>query len=135
MNKKCNQVALYFYNEMDPVEKKSFEEHLNQCPFCQKELLFLKQTQSALTPSAAPADLVEAVLKKNQPVRFWHKMFKPALAFATIMAVGVCLLLKGPNADYQVNAPTVDWTSYLAMQTDTQYNDFVEDFEVFESEF
>ena len=135
MKKECMKVALYFYNEMTTAERTAFEAHLSQCPQCQKELLFLKKTQEALVPAAAPQDLVEKVLQKTKPVPFWHKMFKPALAFATISAVGVCWFVNGSHPSYQTTNYTVDWVACISMKTDAQYNDFIEDFEVFESEF
>ena len=62
MKNLCEQAALYFYGELDAQQEAAFRTHLENCPACQRELAFLKQTQAALVAPAAPAQLVEQVL-------------------------------------------------------------------------
>ena len=132
MNKICEQAALYFYGELDARQQAAFKEHLPGCAACQKELVFLEQTQAALLPPAAPAGLVEKVLRQAQPLPWWKRMYKPVLAAVLMCALGLGVFLGG-HVDKPLDSD-MDWLSYVSAEDDTEYNDFVADFEVFEAE-
>lgn len=135
MKKECENVTLYFYGELEEAEKTLFRTHLEHCPFCQKELSFLQQTQQALVPPAAPQALVEAVLAQTKPVSFWRKFYKPALGLVATLAAGVCLLVLSPNQTPQPLQQQANWLAYVSVEADEEYNRFLQEFETFENEF
>ena len=133
MKKICEQVVLYFYDELDSKQRDAFAAHMASCPECQKEFAFLTRMQEALVPPAAPQAVVERVLQRPQPVPFWHRFYKPVLG-------GVCVLLLGVYAWFQfplkaVDANTTDWVAYVSVEADEEYQNFMTEFEAFEAEF
>lgn len=134
MKNMCEQAALYFYGEMDANQRAAFKAHLDTCPACRKELAFLEQTQAALVPPAAPEQVVEAVLRKPEPISFWRRFSKPVLAASLI----VCLCVGGfvGRAVLQNNTEdTPGWLAYVSDELDTDYDSFLMDFEAFEEDF
>ena len=67
MNKECENLALYFYGEMEPQQAAAFKQHLQHCKHCQQEISFMQQMQAALVPPAAPQALTERVLVQARP--------------------------------------------------------------------
>jgi hypothetical protein len=57
MNKKCNQEMLitYLYDELDPEQKKIWEEHLRECVSCQQEVEHFRALRANMEPSEAPS--------------------------------------------------------------------------------
>ena len=134
MKNLCKEVALYFYGEMDAKQRAAFKAHLDTCPACRKELAFLEQTQAALVPPAAPEQVVQAVLRKPEPISFWRRCSKPVWAFSLI----VCLCVGGfvGRAVLQNNTEdTPAWLTYVSDDLDAEYDSFLTDFEVFEKDF
>ena len=134
MKNVCEQAALYFYGELDEKQAAQFKAHLDGCEACRNELDFLKQTQAALVPPAAPAAVVEQVLRKAKPLPWWRRVYRPALAAVLLCAIGVWSFLGAPSGKNLAD-DTVDWTAYISTEADAEYNSFVSDFEAFEAEF
>ena len=129
----CEQAALYFYGELDEKQAAAFREHLDGCAACKRELDFIKQTQEALVPPAAPAAVVERVLRKAKPLPWWQRVYKPAFA-----AVLMCGLGLGVFFGLQHHAPVEtdnDWMAYVSQDLDEDYQSFLSDFEAFEADF
>ena len=134
MKKICEQAALYFYGELNEQQMRTFKEHLSGCSACQKELAFLEQMQAALVPPAVPQNVVEAVLRKPQAVSFWKRFYKPILAAVLLVGLSVWGFwgtMSVPTAE-QSNQ---DWLAYVSDDMDTEYYNFVADFESFENDF
>ncbi|MBR2864655.1 MAG: zf-HC2 domain-containing protein [Elusimicrobiaceae bacterium] len=134
MKKECENVTLYFYGELDQEEMTAFKAHLPHCPLCQKELSFLENVQTALVPPAAPQNVVNAVLAQTKKVSFWQKIFRPALGIGAALAAGVFFLVMGPNPS-QTAPDNTDWLAYVSVQSDEDFNNFAQEFEIFENEF
>ena len=134
MKKICEQAALYFYGELASEQAAQFKAHLAGCPACQKELAFLEQTQAALVPPAAPQAVVDKVLRKARPLPFWRRIYKPVLAAALIVGLGVWGFMGRVSLQnsYETNQ---DWLAYVSEDLDTDYYDFLTDFEAFEKDF
>lgn len=132
MKNVCEQAALYFYGELDEKQAAAFRAHVDSCTVCQRELAFLKQTQAALVPPAAPSDLVDKVLLKAKPLPWWRRVYRPALAAVLMCGVGLGVFF-GLHQD-QTQTDT-DWLAYVSEQADEEYQNFVADFEAFEADF
>ncbi len=133
MKNLCEQAALYFYGELDGAQTAAFKAHLANCPACKRELDFLKQTQAALVPPAAPANLVEKVLRKAKPLPWWQRVYKPAFAAALMCGLGLGVFF-GLQHHATVETDN-DWVAYISTDADEEYNNFVTDFEAFEADF
>lgn len=133
MKNVCEQAALYFYGELDEKQAAQFRAHLENCPACKRELEFIKQTQAALVPPAAPADLVEKVLRKAKPLPWWQRVYKPAFVAVLMCGLGLGVFF-GLQHHASVETDN-DWIVYVSPDTDEEYNNFVLDFEEFEADF
>ena len=128
----CEQVALYFYGELAEAQALAFKEHLANCSTCQREMAFLKQMQAALVPPAAPAALVDKVLRKAKPLPWWRRVYKPAVVAVLMCGVGLGVFFGGY---FNKTDADTDWLAYVSTDIDAEYNDFVVDFEAFETDF
>ena len=134
MKKICEQAPLYFYGELDKEQAAAFKAHLTDCPACQREIAFMQQTQAALVSPAAPQAVVESVLRKPQELPFWRRVYKPVLAAALVVCLGVWGFMGRATLqnDMDVNE---GWLAYVSEDIDADYYDFLTDFEAFEAEF
>ena len=130
----CEQAALYFYGELNEKQMQAFKNHLAGCTACQKELAFLEKVQAALVPPAAPQAAVEAVLRKPKMVSFWKRFYKPVLAVVLLVGLSVWGFWEyAPVRTAEEN--NADWLAYVSDEIDTEYYNFVADFESFENDF
>lgn len=134
MNKECENLALYFYGEMEPQQAAAFKQHLLHCKDCQREMAFLQQMQAALVLPAAPQQLAEQVLAQARPARRWTWLFAPALALVLLLGVGGLFWRMGPSAS-AFSDDGVSFMASISAEADEEYNSFVSDFEAFEEEF
>lgn len=134
MNKECENLALYFYGEMEPQQAAAFKQHLQHCAHCQQEMAFMQQMQAALLPPAAPQALTERVLVQARPVRRWSWVFKPALALVLLLGIGGFFWRMGPAVS-ALDDTGDGFLAYISAEADEEYNSFVSDFEAFEEQF
>lgn len=134
MKNLCEQAALYFYEELTAQERETFKTHLDSCAACQQELAFLKATQSALVPPAAPQAVVERVLIKSHVVPFWRRMYKWALAATLVIGLGVWGFMGRATLE-QADDMDAQWLAYVSADMDEDYANFAADFEAFEKNF
>lgn len=134
MKNACEQAALYFYGELDSAQAAAFEAHLAGCAACRRELQFLQQTQEALVPPAAPQSVVEKVLQRPTAVPFWRRMYKPVLAAALLVGLGLWGVWDRAALGTAAEE-TPGWLAYVSEELDEEYNTFVTEFEAFENEF
>ena len=134
MKNLCEQAALYFYGELAELQASAFKAHLEGCPTCQKELAFLEKTQAALVPPAAPQDVVKRVLRKARPMPFWRRIYKPVLAAAIIASFGILVFTDSVNMQSSTEE-NQGWLAYVSEELDSDYQDFLSEFEAFEAEF
>ena len=131
----CEQAPLYFYGELEEKQAADFRAHLDTCKMCQREIAFLKQTQAALVPPAAPVAIVEKVLRKAKPLPWWKRVCKPALAAGLICGLCVWSFLGAPSSVQNSSDDNIDWIAYVSAEDDEEYNNFITDFAAFEEEF
>ncbi len=135
MTKLCENLALYFYGELDEPAAAQFKRHLAGCAHCQKELLFLQHTQQALVPPTAPQAVVEKVLapaKKALPG--WWRAWRAAVAGVLVLGLGVYYFAAGPRGA-ALPDDAAELVAYISAEADADYQQFVSDFEVFEQQF
>ncbi len=134
MTQACENVALYFYGELEEPAATQFKEHLAGCAHCQKELLFLQHTQQALVPPAAPQAVVEKVLapvKKTLPG--WWRAWRVAVAGVLVVGLGLYYFAAGPRP--ALSDEGAELVAYISAEADADYQQFVSDFESFEQQF
>ena len=134
MTKPCENVALYFYGELDEPAAAQFKRHLAGCARCQKALLFLQHAQQALVPPAAPQAVVEKVLapaKKTLPG--WRRVWRAVLAGVLVLGLGIYYFAAGPHPALADDG--AELVAYISAEADADYQQFVSDFEVFEQQF
>lgn len=135
MKNECENLTLYFYGELEPERAAAFKAHLPHCPRCQSELLFLRRTQEALVPPAAPQTVVQGVLApaKAQGGYLWQ-VLKPALATVLVLGLGIYFFVSGPRLHSFIDDGK-DFVAYISAEADEEYNTFAREFEAFENEF
>lgn len=130
----CDNVTLYFFNELDAREREAFKAHLNGCPRCRRELAFLNETGQALQAPAAPQAAVEALFAKTTRKKSVFAWLKPALASAAVVGLGVFIFMEGVEA----NRPPYDRQevlAYLNNHVEADYLAFEEALSELENEF
>lgn len=130
----CDNVTLYFYDELDAREREAFKAHLDGCPRCRRELAFLNETRQALQAPAAPQAVVEGLFAKTTRKKSVFTWLKPALASAAVLGLGVFILMAGMEA----NRPAYDRQevlAYLTNHVEADYQAFEEALSELENEF
>lgn len=134
MTKSCENLALYFYGELDEPAAAQFKQHLAGCARCQRELLFLQHTQQALVPPAAPQAVVEKVLAPaKKPLPSWWRAWRVAAAGVLVVGLGIYYFAAGPRP--ALSDESAELVAYISADADADYQQFVSDFEVFEQQF
>lgn len=132
MKKECENLALYFYGELDAPRAADFKAHLQTCAGCRRELELMRLTQEALVPPAAPQELVERVWAGGRKPALW-RWARTAAAAAVLAGVCVYAFVAGPGLRSADDGGEL--TAYISAVADAEYNRFVMDFESFENEF
>ncbi len=89
--KPCEQLLLYVQGELGPAEKEAFETHLKSCPACQVERRFLAQVAEGLTPTPAPASMIDALFARTTRKKPLWARFKWELAGLAAAACAACV--------------------------------------------
>lgn len=132
----CEQILLYAQGELAGEEKTRFERHLDECPRCRKELVFLNRVSVALVPPAAPAGAVESVLAKTARKKtfFAGLRWKPALAGTAVLGLGIFIFLAGLHPD-KAAFDAREVIAYMSENLDDEYLAFADDLTALEEEF
>ena len=132
--KLCENLMLYAQGELEGAEKARFEEHLEKCPSCQKELAFLTQMDEALSAPAAPAGVVEELFSKTTRKKSFLAGWKPVFASTALLGVALFLTFIGLQPD-KAAFDASEVIAYMSENLDAEYQSFAEDLAAFEEEF
>lgn len=132
----CEQILLYAQGELSGQEKTRFEEHLDSCAACRKELAFIKRMDEALIPPAAPQSAVEGLFAKTTRKKtfFAGLRWKPAMAGAAMLGLGIFIFLAGLHPD-KAAFDAREVIAYMSENLDEEYLSFADDLTALEEEF
>lgn len=134
MNQQCDNLILYFYQELGVPERQAFKTHLTQCLACKQELAFLQAAQNALQAPAAPQTVVEHLFAKTTRRRTFFAAWKPALVSVLLLGAGILVFVAGqnPTASLQDGQNAL---AYVTSTFDEEYENLAVDLQLFEEEF
>ena len=129
--KACEKILLYANGELPLAEQALMGEHVQTCVACQTQLKFLTQLDQAMTPPAAPAQMVDQLFarttQKKEVFFSWKKII--AVGASLLIAVVAGLeLFRTPNPTFD----TQELVAFAQANMESDYQTFEYDLEELE---
>ncbi len=124
----CKQWYLFQVGQLTAVD---FKAHAATCRTCQAYEQWDKALSTALTASAAPAQLVERVLAQTTRRKNWWMQWKMVLVgglTVLLLALGIGIRLSQPTAFNHT-----ELVAYMSQTTQDEYTTFSNDLNLLET--